>query len=422
MAGTVISSAVRNNLLALQNTTSQQATLQNRLATGKKVNSALDNPANFFTASSLNARASGLSSLLDGMAAGIKTLEAADNGMKAITKNIESMQANVRAARSDKSFKGTSFTLDTVNMGSFAAKQLTFSGGAVGSTPVTVDAVTADVGGSRTTQIASAAYAAPSAAAKATYTAAAAYATPGAAQALVLTFNGTNTNVSLTAADTTVGAAVNTINTAIQADGRTDIEAYDNGGRLALRTKDNVDGSITVTGAGETAVFGAEATVAGSDGVHAFAVNGKQVTLTTAETSIGAAVTKANADLGADNTFEAFNSSGNLGFRAKSSGVTAISITDDEKSTAAGLFAAATVGTAVTTAGKVRSVDELATAINDNASLKGKVKATNDGGKLRIDNISTEELPSLVPRPPGSTAARVRRTRRKSAGTMSART
>src|SRR3712207_7507907 len=51
---------------------------------------------------SLNARASGLSALLDGMASGIKTLEAADNGMKAITKNIESLQANIRDRKSTR--------------------------------------------------------------------------------------------------------------------------------------------------------------------------------------------------------------------------------------------------------------------------------------------------------------------------------
>ena len=81
MAGIVLSSAIRSNLLTLQSTADLQATVQNRLATGKKVNSALDNPTNFFTAAGLNRRASDMSSLLDGMSQGIKTLEAADNAM-----------------------------------------------------------------------------------------------------------------------------------------------------------------------------------------------------------------------------------------------------------------------------------------------------------------------------------------------------
>src|SRR5262245_23615656 len=98
-----LSAGVRQNLLALQNTASLLGTTQNRLATGKKVNSALDNPSNFFTSVSLGARASDLGNLLDSMSNGIKTLEAADNGLKAITRNVESMQSIVRQARQDKS-------------------------------------------------------------------------------------------------------------------------------------------------------------------------------------------------------------------------------------------------------------------------------------------------------------------------------
>ncbi|HYI91780.1 MAG TPA: hypothetical protein VEY05_17950, partial [Beijerinckiaceae bacterium] len=135
MSGIVLSSAVRTNLTTLQTTTALQGKIQEKLSTGKKVNSALDNPSSFFTASSLNRRANDLSSLLDGMQQGVKTLEAADNAMKAITKNIESMQANIRQARQDKSFKATSYTLDATTIGTSSAKNLTFSGGSVGTTP-----------------------------------------------------------------------------------------------------------------------------------------------------------------------------------------------------------------------------------------------------------------------------------------------
>ena len=54
MSGIVLSSSVRQNLLSLQSTADLLATTQNRLATGKKVNTALDNPTNFFTAQSLD--------------------------------------------------------------------------------------------------------------------------------------------------------------------------------------------------------------------------------------------------------------------------------------------------------------------------------------------------------------------------------
>ncbi len=139
----VLSSAIRSSLLTLQNTAEMQTKVQERLATGRKVNSALDNPTNFFTAASLSRRGNDLSALLDGMSNGIKTLEAADNAMKSITRTVETMQANIRSARQDKSFKGVSYTIDSATIGTSSAKNLSFSGGAVGSTPVNVAVNTA---------------------------------------------------------------------------------------------------------------------------------------------------------------------------------------------------------------------------------------------------------------------------------------
>jgi flagellin len=89
----VLSAGVRSNLLALQRTDGMMTRTQERLATGKKVNSALDNPINFFTASALTNRASDLASLLDGVGNAIKTLQAADNGISAIKKLVENAQA-----------------------------------------------------------------------------------------------------------------------------------------------------------------------------------------------------------------------------------------------------------------------------------------------------------------------------------------
>jgi flagellin-like hook-associated protein FlgL len=105
MSDVTLSKAVRANLLSLQNTAQMMDKTQSRLATGNKVNSALDNPSNFFTASALNSRAADMSNLLDSMASGIKVIEAADKGITAITKNIESMQSTLRQARQDKSFQ-----------------------------------------------------------------------------------------------------------------------------------------------------------------------------------------------------------------------------------------------------------------------------------------------------------------------------
>ena len=133
-----LTAAVRSNLLALQDTTSLQATTQQRLATGKKVNSALDNPTNFFTAAALSARAGELTNLLDSMTNGINTLKAADNGLTSITTTIQSMQATVTQARQDASWQSTSYTLDSSTVGTSSLKSISFSGGAVGSTAVSV--------------------------------------------------------------------------------------------------------------------------------------------------------------------------------------------------------------------------------------------------------------------------------------------
>ncbi|WP_319533458.1 flagellin [uncultured Cohaesibacter sp.] len=94
-----LSAGVRQNLLSLQKTADLMSLTQNRLSTGKKVNSALDNPTNFFTSETLSARANDLSNLLDGISNSIKTLEAADNGITAITDLVESAQSTVRQAQ-----------------------------------------------------------------------------------------------------------------------------------------------------------------------------------------------------------------------------------------------------------------------------------------------------------------------------------
>src|ERR1700739_405718 len=93
MSGIVLSASVRQNLLSLQSTASLLATTQNDLSTGNKVNSALDNPTEFFTAQGLNNRASDINNLLDGIGNGVQVLQAANTG-------ITSLQALVASAQS----------------------------------------------------------------------------------------------------------------------------------------------------------------------------------------------------------------------------------------------------------------------------------------------------------------------------------
>src|SRR5213595_3827820 len=93
MSGIVLSAAVRQNLLSLQSTAELLSTTQNRLASGKKVNTALDNPTNFFTAQGLDNRASDINNLLDAIGNGVQVLQAANTGITSLSKLIDSAKS-----------------------------------------------------------------------------------------------------------------------------------------------------------------------------------------------------------------------------------------------------------------------------------------------------------------------------------------
>ena len=99
MADIVLTAGVRQNLLQLQKTADLITATQTKLATGKRVNTALDNPINFFTAQGLSNRASDLGNLLDSMSNGVNTIQAANNGITSITKLVQSAQALISQAQ-----------------------------------------------------------------------------------------------------------------------------------------------------------------------------------------------------------------------------------------------------------------------------------------------------------------------------------
>lgn len=99
MSDIVLTAGVRSNLLNLQQTASLMTTVQDQLATGRKVNSALDNPISYFTSQSLTNRANSLNSLLDSMSNAFQTIQAANNGITSITKLVQSAQALVSQAQ-----------------------------------------------------------------------------------------------------------------------------------------------------------------------------------------------------------------------------------------------------------------------------------------------------------------------------------
>ncbi|WP_150525604.1 flagellin [Roseibium sediminis] len=98
MSGITITSAVRSNLNALQSTAEMMSSVQNKLSTGKKVNSALDNPNSFFTAKALENRASDLATLLDDQSQSIQTIKAADKGINAISELVDAAKAKANQA------------------------------------------------------------------------------------------------------------------------------------------------------------------------------------------------------------------------------------------------------------------------------------------------------------------------------------
>ena len=93
LSNITLSASVRQNLLSLQGTADLLATTQGRLATGKKVNSALDNPTNFFTAAGLDSRASDISNLLDSIGNGVQVLQAANTGITSLSKLVDTAKS-----------------------------------------------------------------------------------------------------------------------------------------------------------------------------------------------------------------------------------------------------------------------------------------------------------------------------------------
>jgi len=419
MADITLSAGVRQNLLSLQNTSDLMSQTQNRLATGKEVNSALDNPSNFFTSQSLSSRANEMSSLMDAMANGVKTLEAADNGLTAITKTLESMQSTLRQARQDKSFQTESYSVDsdTIEGGAAGSRTISFSGGALG-TGETVDINLTDAyAGSITGD---------------TYTAPAAASGPDAITGdawsdydhgtngdLSFDIQGNNdaSAITVTIDDTGVGdasavtidEAVSQINEDLAAGGSTVRAREGSGGELELYETDAANvgdaSSITVTANADTATLGltsdgsTDAESTGSDAEQiTFSINDTDVTLNGDDHSTAAeAATAINAALQADGAAEGLSASADgdslvIAGPADGSGITIAGADADDAFGASGSRTTDQWGVEGNSNGTTKSVDDLVSEINGLTSLDGKIRASNDNGKLRIENQSTQEL------------------------------
>jgi flagellin len=124
MSGIVLSASVRQNLLSLQSTAELLATTQNRLSTGKKVNTALDNPTNYFTAAGLDNRANDISNLLDGIGNGVQVLQAANTGLTSLQKLVDTAKSianQVLQAPAGYSVKASATSLAPTGAGALSA-------------------------------------------------------------------------------------------------------------------------------------------------------------------------------------------------------------------------------------------------------------------------------------------------------------
>ena len=156
MSGIVLSASVRQNLLSLQSTAALLATTQNDLATGNKVNTALDNPTEFFTAQSLNNRASDISNLLDGIGNGVQVLQAANTGITSLQSLVANAQSIANQVLQSPTGYDTKSNISSAAISGANANNLlgtAYSNNTLTGTAVTNDATTGAAGISATTQL-----------------------------------------------------------------------------------------------------------------------------------------------------------------------------------------------------------------------------------------------------------------------------
>jgi flagellin len=120
MSDVTLTSGIRSNLLALTQTSNDLTTTQQALATGKKVNSAADNPSSYFTSQNLTQSANNLSNLLDSIGQGSQTINAATDGLTGLTSLLQQALSTVQQAQSSNWTTAAS-TTGSVSVGTVAS-------------------------------------------------------------------------------------------------------------------------------------------------------------------------------------------------------------------------------------------------------------------------------------------------------------
>lgn len=273
-----LSAATRQNLLSLQGTAELLSTTQNRLATSKKVNSALDNPTNFFTADALTSRSAALSGLLDGISNGIQTIQAANTGLtklQGLTDQLKSVAQ--QALATSNSFTAKASSTSVALTGATATNLLS-----TGPTQAVSDTVLGSTGtAAAATTVASTAYANNGTASSVAGT------TYGGTNGGTLTINGVNISI---AANTTITNAINAIKAQSATTG---VTAAEDAGKIVL-TSTKADGStFTVQQSGTGADLGFPTTATTSTG--AVASTAQTLTINGTDVTIGALASGADA-------------------------------------------------------------------------------------------------------------------------------
>jgi len=138
MSDITLTAGIRQNLLSLQHTSADLTTTQEQLATGKKVNSAADNPSSYFTSQNLTNTANSLSALLDQVGQGQQTINAATDGLQGISSLLQQALATVQQAQQASQTAGSTtgtVAITTATVGTAATGNLSIL---VGSSTYTI--------------------------------------------------------------------------------------------------------------------------------------------------------------------------------------------------------------------------------------------------------------------------------------------
>ena len=280
-----LSAATRQNLLSLQDTANLLSTTQNRLSTGKKVNSALDNPVNFFTSDALSGRSTALSGLLDGISNGIQTIQAANTGLTKLQNLTDQLKSVAQQAlASSNSFTAKATSVSTALTGATASNLLS-----TGATQAVADTA---LGSSSTAVVA-------------TSTATAAYTQNGTAATVAgttytaptgpatITVNGTVINIATSTTLTNAIAAINAQTTT------TGVTATSVGGGITL-TGTKSGAQISYQSSDTNLGLGTTATTT-SNGVAAtnqtLTINGTAITINASDSTAAQAIADINTQL-----------------------------------------------------------------------------------------------------------------------------